>query len=183
MSELKFAGLGDHAVREATGRGWEEWFQQLDSAGAKEMEHAAIALHLSKSQRVPDWWCQMLTVGYEQARGLRQKHQRPDGFSVSASRTLAVPVHQVYEAFADATARERWLPDPGFTVHKATPARSMRLAWIDGASSVEVNFYEKGAAKSQVTVQHSKLPDAESAVRMKAYWGTALDTLRAVLMG
>jgi len=48
-------------------------------------------------------------------------------------------------------------------------------------TSLEIGFYPKGAGKSQVVVQHSKLPDAKSSARMKSYWGKALDRLRASL--
>jgi hypothetical protein len=182
MSEQKpYAGVGDDAVREATGKTWDEWFRRLDRAGAKGMTHGAIARHLSEKEGVPDWWCQMVTVGYEQARGLRQKHERPDGFSVSASRTLAVPVERAFDAFADAKTRRRWLPDPGITVRKSTRPKSLRITWVDGTTHVEVNVYAKAKDKSQLSVQHSKLPDAEAAERMKAYWKGALDRLREKL--
>jgi hypothetical protein len=182
MSERKqHAGMGDDAVREATGKTWDEWFRRLDRAGAEEMEHAAIARWLSEQEGVPDWWCQMVTVGYEQARGLRQKHQRPDGFSVSASRTVAAPVERAFDAFADAKQRKRWLPDPGFTVRKSTRPKSLRITWVDGTTHVEVNVYAKANDKSQLSVQHSKLPDADAAARMKTYWRDALDKLRETL--
>jgi uncharacterized protein YndB with AHSA1/START domain len=179
----RYAGVGDEAVREATGRGWEEWLARLDRAGAREMEHGAIARHLSEKEKVPDWWCQMVAVGYEQARGLRRKHQRPDGFTVSASRTLAVPVARAFDAFVDEKGRARWLRDPGFTVRKATRPRSVRITWVDGKTRVEASFSAKGDARSQVSVQHSKLPDPDAAARMKAYWGEALDRLRDAVEG
>ena len=58
------------------------------------MSHKEIAVYISEKEGCPSWWCQMVTVGYEQERGLREKHQKPDGYSVSASKTVAVPVKQ-----------------------------------------------------------------------------------------
>ena len=82
------------------------------------------------------------------------------------------------------TARtSRWLADPAFIVRKATRPKSLRITWVDGVTNVEANFYAKGAAKARVSVQHSKLPDADAAARMKAYWGEALDRLRKLLEG
>ena len=52
---------------------------------------------------------------------------------------------------------------------------------MDGAQVISVNFNEKGRIKSQVTVQHGKLPDARAAEKMKAYWGKALQRLKAHL--
>ena len=72
---MRFAGVGSEAVARATGRAWDEWLKVLDRAGAKTMPHKEIALLLSRKFDVPDWWSQMVTVGYEQARGLRAVHQ------------------------------------------------------------------------------------------------------------
>ena len=77
--------------------------------------------------------------------------------------------------------RARWLPDPQFTVRKATPGKSMRITWVDGRTSVEANFYAKGLGRSQVAVQHNKLPDAAAGKRMKAYWAEALEQLKAAV--
>ncbi len=53
----------------------------------------------------------------------------------------------------------------------------MRVTWKDGKTSLEINFYPKGDSKSQIVVQHSKLPDSKAAAKMKTYWGKALDGL------
>jgi hypothetical protein len=57
----------------------------------------------------------------------------------------------------------------------------MRATWSDGKTSLAIGFYPRGDNKSQVAVQHSKLPDARAAARMKKYWADALDRLRASL--
>lgn len=175
----RFAGVGSDAVQARTGRTWEEWFAVLDAAGATQMPHPEIARYLAE-QGVSDWWCQMVTVGYEQARGLRAVHQKADGFAVSASKTVGVPVMRLYEAWADAGERGHWLPDAAMTVRRATPGKSLRIAWHDG-SGVDVNLAGKGEAKSQVALQHSKLSDAEAVARWKRYWGEALARLKAYL--
>jgi hypothetical protein len=57
----------------------------------------------------------------------------------------------------------------------------MRMTWKDGKTSLQISFLGKGDGKSQVVVQHSKLPDAKAAAKMKTYWGKALDRLREVV--
>jgi len=59
--------------------------------------------------------------------------------------------------------------------------KSMRVTWIDGKNQPGDRLLSKGADKSQVVVQHSKLPDAKSSAKMKTYWRKALDRLRASL--
>lgn len=170
--------IGDEAVKARTGKKWAEWFKILDAAGAKNMEHRAIVALLTERYKLPPWWRQMVTVGYEQARGKREKHQKPEGYEISSSRTLAAPVSAAFEAWEDQKARKRWLGEADLVVRKATPDKSMRITWPDQRTSVVVNFYPKGAGKSQVTVQHSRLADAKAAERMEAYWGKALDRLK-----
>ncbi len=64
--------ISDAAVRKATGKGWDEWFALLDSEGAEALPHKQIArlLH-DRGYIASSWWCQMVTVGYERARGKR----------------------------------------------------------------------------------------------------------------
>ena len=65
-------------------------------------------------------------------------------------------------------------------MRKATSGKSMRITWRDG-TNLDVDFYEKGPAKSQVSLQHSRLPDAETASIMKAFWKEALGRLQVAL--
>src|SRR6185503_16038426 len=118
-----------------------------------------IAEYLYDRQGVPGWWSQMVAVTYEQERGLREKHERPDGYSVSASKTFDVSLSTLYKYWSDEKLRSRWLKDE-FAVRKATKDKSMRITWSD-STSVEVNFYGKGDSKSQASVQHTKLASAK----------------------
>lgn len=177
----KINGIGDAAVKAKTGKDWAAWFTVLDSAGAAKMSHKEIAGYLSQKQKCPPWWSQMVTVGYEQERGLRDKNQKPDGYSVSASKTLVVPVTRLYEAWTKDSLRERWLPETGLHIRKATPPKSLRISWGDGKTSVSVQFYAKGEEKSQVTVEHDKLSNQKDVARIKSLWGEALDRLKADL--
>lgn len=170
--------MSDEAVQAKTGKNWKQWFAVLDKAGAKKMTHKEIARYLSEEQGVAPWWCQMVTVIYEQQSGRRQNHEKPNGFQISVSRTLSAPVAKVYRSFAVEKERSAWLGVDGLHVRKATPNKSMRVTWKDEKTSLEINFYSKGADKSQVVVQHSKLANASAAAKMKTYWGKALDRLR-----
>lgn len=171
--------MSDEAVRAKTGRDWSEWFAVLDAAGAQSMSHSQIAAYLHEQQGVPGWWRQMVAVGYEQERGLREKHQRPDGYQVSASKTMPAPAATLYAAWVDDAERQRWLPDAQIVVRKATPNKTLRITWADDGTSVDVAFYAKGDDRTQITIQHGKLPHAEAGAEMKVYWSAALDTLKA----
>jgi len=123
----------------------------------------------------------MVTVGYEQARGLRAPGQRVEGFAANASRTNDAGVAHLYDAWSDAATRERWLLDAPVEVRRSTDGRSMRLTWTPGESRVAVTGAAKGPGKSQVAVEHAKLADARAAKAQKAYWTAALARLKALL--
>jgi uncharacterized protein YndB with AHSA1/START domain len=173
--------MSDEAVQTKTGRTWPEWFAILDAAGAQRMTHQQIVAYLHTEQGVGAWWQQMVTVTYEQARGMRAKHQMPNGYQISTSKTIAAPTAALYEAWIDADRRQSWLPNAPLAISKATPGKSIRAGWGDQGGRIDVQFYPKGAAKTQVTIQHNKLADADAAEQMKAYWIAALERLRGLV--
>ncbi len=176
-----YAGIGSAAVRAKTGKGWDEWFAILDKAGADKWPHKEIAAYLHE-QECGDWWSQMVTVGYEQARGLRVKNQTTDGFTAGASKTIAAPVAELYQAWANANKRAKWLPDSAdIAIRSNTANKSMRIVWTDGTSSVVVMFYSKGANKSQVTIERRKLKSGKEVKEVKDYWVAALEQLKSLL--
>lgn len=172
--------MSDEAVESKTGKTWSRWFKHLDAAGGKKMTHQEIAAHLSEKHEVRPWWTQMIAVTYEQARGLRDKHEKPQGFEISVSRTIAAPVGKAFKAWTVEKTRQQWLP-ANLEIRKATTNKSLRITWEDGKTSLAVAFLTKGADKSQVVAQHGKLPDAKSAAKMKKFWVEALDRLKSSL--
>jgi uncharacterized protein YndB with AHSA1/START domain len=169
------------AAQKATGRSNEEWFALLDDWGAAERSHAEIARWLAQNEGVSNWWAQTLTVAYEQARGRRMPHERPDGFRITASKTIAVPVTVLFAAFIDEAGRARWLPDAPLIVRTATASRSARYDWGDGSSRVNVGFTAKSDTTSTIALSHERLPDADAAEAMKAWWRERLTELKSVL--
>jgi uncharacterized protein YndB with AHSA1/START domain len=177
-------GISDEAVKKATGCDWKSWTWHLDKAGCAEMSHTEIAKLVHKRwPKVGGWWSQMVTVGYEQAKGLRAKNQMKTGWRVSSSKTIDVPVKRLFAAWQDVKKRAVWLKDHRFTVRKATAPKSMRFTWVDGKTSVEAHFFAKGTKKSMVALQHDKLTGAKDVAKMRAYWGKALEKLKATVEG
>jgi hypothetical protein len=153
----------------------------LDYHGAKELSHRDIAALVHKKYKIDGWWAQTVTVGYERIKGLRARGQRRDGtYEASKSRTFDVPVTTLFEAWADAGVRRRWLDGESVKIRTATAPKSMRLGWSDG-SIIAIGFQPKGKSRSSVAVQHTKLADKETADRLKEYWTERLDTLGDVL--
>lgn len=170
------------AVRRATGRDRDEWFVLLDDWGAPDREYREIAGWLTVEHGIGKWWAQKLIVEYQQARGLREPGVRPGGtFAVTASKTVAVGVERLFDAFVDPDLRGQWLP--GVELHERTsqPGRSARFDWPDNGTRINATFTASGDAKSQVGVEHEQLPDTQAAEAMKAYWRERLAVLKEAL--
>jgi hypothetical protein len=173
----------DETIRQRTGRGWEEWFELLDEWGAPGRPHREIARWLAEQQGLHPlaWNVQAVAGSYERARGLRAVGEKDDGFVVTVSRTVAVPVERLYEAFVSGALRAEWLPDGRLRERTATRPKSARFDWGDDDTRVNVTFLVKDGGRSTAALEHRRLADANEADRMKAYWRERLLALKATL--
>ena len=172
--------MSDAAVKARTGKDWAGWFSLLDRAGAAKLPHKEIAKLLASKQGVPGWWSQNITVEYERARGLRERHQKSDGYSVGVTKTIASSVSGLYKATADAAARKKWFPRGAFELSSQTKDKYFRGAWKKGPR-LEVGFYAKGDGKAQIALAVSKLPSKADVETERAAWKSALSKLQAML--
>ena len=174
------ADVGEAALRTATGKGWSHWFALLDRSSAEKLDHRGIVAILGTERGISGWWRQMIAVAYERARGLRQRHENSSGFCVTGSKTVRVPLSELYGAWVNAGTQRAWLGAPAPAVRTATPMRALRLTWHDG-TWVIVSFLDKGNGRSQVAVSHERLPNARTVARYKKFWKDALGRLQHAL--
>ncbi len=177
--------VSEETIVERTGKRPGEWFAILDAWGAQRKSHKEIARHVMVAHEIEGWWAQSLTVMYEQARGMRAKGQRANGlFEATASKTVAVPVQELFDAFCDEGRRQAWLPDGGLRERTQRPPKGARFDWEDGATRVIVTFEPKGGGdKSVVALAHERIPDAKSLEELKLFWRERLAVLKRELEG
>ena len=181
-AEVRLA-TSDEKIRERTGRGWEEWFGMLDEWGAAGRSHRETARWLAEQQGLHPlaWNVQAVASSYERARGLREPGEKNDGFAITASKTVGVPVERLYDAFVDDSLRTDWLPDGQLSARTATKPRSARFDWGEGQTRVNVTFLAKGENKSTIALEHRRMASADEAKRMKNYWRTSFAALKGEL--
>ena len=136
---------------------------------------------MAREHGIKGWGASAVTINYERARGLRAVGEQADGFTITASKTVAVSVDRLYDAFVTGTIRKRWLRDGQLRERTATNPKSARFDWGDGKTRVSVSFIAKGDAKSTVALQHERLVDGEEAERMKAFWRDRIGKLKDML--
>ncbi len=175
--------ITDKLVVSKTGKTMEEWFEVLDKEGAKKMKSAAIhqlIASIDGLKPLGEWNQGLLGTSYQWNGGIRERGEKENGFEISVSKTINVPIAILYNSWLDEKLRNKWLKEK-ITIRKATENKSARITWSDNETSLSIDFYVKGDAKSQVVVQHLKIPDSLMAAEMKEYWGEKLDLLKSFL--
>lgn len=165
--------MSSERVREQTGRGWPEWIDFLDAKSASKLDHKAIVAIVFEELQKP-WWSQMVTVGYEQAKGLRLRNQSVGGFQVSVSKTFSAPLAQVFGAWNKSL--DAWYAGPAFEITTNNQNKNIR-AKLEDDSNFEVRFLSTSSGKTQLTVDHGKLPTATAAEAARRTWREQLEAL------
>jgi hypothetical protein len=172
-------GMSDEAIRRGTGKTWDELFQRLDEWGAAQRTHPEIAIFAEQEFGVTGWWAQTITVGYERARGMRKKHERTDGYTVSVSRTFDVPLERLFHLFADEAERVTWLKPELIRFRTLTQNKAWRCEMVEDGSRIEVRFTSKTPEKTSVSIQQTRLVTEEHVPAWRAFWKERLDRLAA----
>ena len=110
---------------------------------------------------------------------MREVGEKPGGFEISVSRTIAAPLSKAFKAWIDEKTRKQWLP-LDLTVRKSTANKTLRITLADD-TDLAAAFYPKDKSKCQVVAQHSKLKNAKAGAKMKKFWAEALDRLKQTL--
>jgi uncharacterized protein YndB with AHSA1/START domain len=198
--ELVLDRISSESLREATGRGWDDWLATLDSAGAADWSHKEIVAYLGREhgEDTSSWWRQSITVGYEQARDKRVVGETADtGFQVGVQRTVAATVPEVWDLI---TARpEVWLGEEAFVafaegehyeipgasgeIRVVKPGDRLRMTWQPeewpAPATLQLTLAETGSGKTAIQAHLEKLPDADAREAMRARWREALERIVA----
>ena len=202
--ELTLGRIASASVRAATGRGWEEWLEALDAAGAAGWDHKQIVAYLEREHREvsSSWWRQSITVGYEQARGKRVVGQTADGgFQVGVQRSVAATAAEAWELI---TSRpELWLGEgasvafeqgeryevppgdgaPGAKgeVRVVKPGERLRMTWQPegwpAPATLQLTLSESRSGKTAINAHLENLPDADAREAMRERWREALERI------
>ncbi|MBL8628494.1 MAG: hypothetical protein JNM81_02625 [Rhodospirillaceae bacterium] len=160
--------MSDDAILAKTGRTWAQWVKTLDELGARALSHTELAHTVASKFKLPGWWAQGVTVGYERMTGKRALHQSNGGFVANVSKTMTASAKKLFGILDDEKARKALLKK-AVNFSTRTPAKTLRFAWTD-TERVIIAFYEKAKDKAQIVVQHEKLAHADDVQKAKKFW-------------
>jgi uncharacterized protein YndB with AHSA1/START domain len=189
----------DANAREKTGKTMKQWFALLDEAGGIDQGRRELVNHMYSTHKLDEWWATTLVVEYERAKGALEKDGKPKGYSICSTKTVAAPLERVFAAFGDAKDLDRWLGartkvefrDGGTlqngdgdraTFQRIRANKDLRLDWEHAerasGSQIEVLFVERGANKTGITLNHTRIQSRKHADELRAGWSAAFEQLK-----
>ena len=199
----RVGGISGEVVARATGRDWDEWLNFLDALDAREMTHREIVcLVAGKGGLSNGWWQQMVTVGYEQARGLRIVGQTADAsYQIGVQKTLPIPRDLAWGLLVAGPGRDIWLGEAGplelrkgekyrttegvwGEVRTLAPGQRVRLTWshpdLSKPSTLQVTLVPSGE-KTSVRFHQERLSSPDERERMRHHWREVLRKLQELV--
>lgn len=170
-------GMSPEAIRNGTGRDWDEWIRLLDEAGGASMTHTELAKYVLDNYDLSVWWGQGVAIGYHTAKGLRPKGMTSKGFAANASKTLSIPLNRLWKLWADDDLRAQWLDPDLLTVSSASENRTFNAKYNPDGTRISINFSAVGDDRSKFGLQHAGLANAEEIEERKAFWKAAIERL------
>ena len=159
-------GVGDDAVREATGRDRDEWFALLDEAGAAAWTHKAIAGWLVAEHGVDGGGRRASRSAYEQARGIRRPGQRQDGtYEASVSRTVALDTADALRALAAIVTLQLDVDPLALNLTAKHPTARFPL---EGGEFVLATVSPLDDGRSSIGLTWGRMPDGSRLADVKA---------------
>ena len=169
--------ISEEKVKAATGKGWMGWFSILNNMNANALPHKEVAKRLKEEHGAPSWWCQMIAVEYERARGGRKKNERAGGtYAVNVTKVIPASLAKL---FAAATSKD-WFPPGAFKETSKTKDKYWRGKW-KADRKLEFGFYAKGDGKASIMLEVKQLPTEADVEKERAAWKKAMEKLNALL--
>lgn len=169
--------VSDDAVREATGRGWDEWCAVIDGDPVRDRGHTAMAAFV-QGLGADAWWAQTVTVGYERIRGLRLPYQNPDGtFTAGRTKTIMVDATALRSMLLDDDERDVLFPAFATELRSRSTSKNVRLGIED--SVVQIAMTPASGGRTKISVAHSRLAKAEEVNVWKEFWADWIEGLNA----
>lgn len=168
--------MSDAAVRDNTGRGWDEWCDLVESFAGHREGHSAVVEHLMATQDLTGWWAQCITVGWERITGRRLPFQQSDGlFASSRTRTVAVDADELRGLLLDPDGRAHLFPGMVTELRSRPTSKNVRIAMEEGSAEFALTPKDKG--RTAVTVAHTRLPDHTVVPAWQEFWTGWLEAL------
>jgi uncharacterized protein YndB with AHSA1/START domain len=192
----------NESVLKCTGRGWNEWIELLDRAGAKNWPHAEVVALLTSKYKQSPWWRQVVAGCYEIHHGKRVEGRSAKGlYSLAATKTVALSQKEAWALLSSKIGLAAWLePFSSFAWKKGAayevdggvygavrtvkaPER-LRFSWQEDTwakpSIVQLGVVKRPGSKCVVTITHEGIPGETTKAKLRARWKKGLESFATI---
>lgn len=174
--------FNDVALKEATGKDWQEWKVSLDTWGAAEKSQRNILAYLTDEIGVNTWWAQGIVVGYERQIGRRAVGQRNDGtYSASASKTINTSIERIHATLVNETLRNQWIDGSAVRLLTSISPKTARFDDLDANVIITFELTTESENKTALQLEGNKFLSSEDADAWKKIWQDRLAALAEYL--
>jgi hypothetical protein len=196
--------VSDESVRQKTGKSMEEWTAILKEAGLAKASHKNIAAWLEENWALDPWWCQEVTVQFEQISGRRITGQTAEsGFQVGVSGTFPASASLLWKYLINDGALQRMVLEEdsavsiepeasgtgksgiGWKVTVRKEGSHLRMKWKasgwEQPSILQIRLTDKGPSKSSITFHQEKLKGPKQRESMKKRWKEVISRMKTEL--
>lgn len=194
--------ISNEAIFESTGRNWDDWFMWLDQEDAMTLNHKEIVALLDDNFNLNGWWQQMISVTYEQVRGMREEGQtQAAGYEIGVSKTFNCSAEVLWKILMQTPGRDIWLgASTDFILKKKanyllTDGREgqirsihenkrIRLTWdhesLNETSTLQLTIVNK-LEKSTLAFHQEKLSNQGERELMRKHWKQVINRIETII--
>tara|TARA_B110000046_G_scaffold183858_1_gene220931 strand:- start:1709 stop:2233 length:525 start_codon:yes stop_codon:yes gene_type:complete len=157
-------GLSDQAIINASGRTWQQWFDELKQKGFNHKSEEEIVNTLESEYFLDKDWAVDISRTFSDAFDINKAGVKKQDFEISVRKTFPYPLESVvFHA-------KSWFQHENRAIETKFNTKSIGFEWKTDHSNVEVHFLSKGKSKTQMVVQHDHLSSSMDAEIMRNFW-------------
>lgn len=157
-------GLSDQAIINASGRTWQQWFDELKQKGYDQKSEGEIIEVLEIEYFLDNDWAKDIARTFSDAYDLNKAGIKKKDFEISVRKTFPYPIESVVDH------AKNWFNHENRAIETKFNGKCISCEWKTDHSNVEVQFLVKGKSKTQMVVQHDHLKSSMDAEIMRNFW-------------
>ena len=189
----------DSVCKKSTGKTLAQWFKELDALDGLKIGRRECTQHIY-AQHADPWWPTTIYVEYESHHHVKKKDGLAEGYSICATKSIAVPVAKAYQIWTNAAHFAALFGDGGtqdvkeggeiackagcrgkFT--RVRPGKDLRFSWehkgCTAPMQVDVQFQDN-KGKCLMNVMTSRIQTRAESDGLRNAWADALNRFKSI---
>lgn len=193
MKYERLNGISSLSVKKTTGKSWKMWVNIIDRKGGGNLSHKEIAKMIyeiylknhwgpsNSSDKTAQWWAQMVTVGYEYAKGRRVLGGTINqGFEIGVQKIIHTNQQKLWKFLNSLKGKSIWLGKNEFELRTKKENERLRLIYKDSTLQISLFCNRNTPDKTNLRFHQEKLKSSEEREKMKRHWSGILNKISQI---